>query len=249
MELRVFGRTGLQLSMLGFGCGAVGGLMVRGEPRRPGTRRRPRARCRRQLFRYGGAIWQWRVGEQSRPHPAKPEAGRCDRRHQGAGAADDVRPHRRGRRRRRSRQPAAAAARTASTSSICTIRSPRRRRRGLERPPGARRGRAGLRAAARGRARSASSASPRSATPRRCTRSSMPAPSTARRSSTTCSIRPPREALPANYPAQDYGRCSTTPRRPASASSASACSPAARCRARPSAIRSRARRPSRSARP
>jgi len=32
MELRTFGRTGLQLSILGFGCGAVGGLMVRGAP-------------------------------------------------------------------------------------------------------------------------------------------------------------------------------------------------------------------------
>ncbi|MGB6287816.1 MAG: aldo/keto reductase [Xanthobacteraceae bacterium] len=32
MEMRMFGRTGLQLSMLGFGCGAVGGLMVRGDP-------------------------------------------------------------------------------------------------------------------------------------------------------------------------------------------------------------------------
>jgi L-galactose dehydrogenase/L-glyceraldehyde 3-phosphate reductase len=32
MQLRVFGRTGLQLSALGFGCGAVGGLMVRGDP-------------------------------------------------------------------------------------------------------------------------------------------------------------------------------------------------------------------------
>src|SRR5262252_908117 len=33
METRVFGRTGLRLSVLGFGCGAVGGLMVRGDPR------------------------------------------------------------------------------------------------------------------------------------------------------------------------------------------------------------------------
>jgi aryl-alcohol dehydrogenase-like predicted oxidoreductase len=32
MEMRVFGRTGLRLSVLGFGCGAVGGLMVRGDP-------------------------------------------------------------------------------------------------------------------------------------------------------------------------------------------------------------------------
>jgi L-galactose dehydrogenase/L-glyceraldehyde 3-phosphate reductase len=27
MQLRVFGRTGMQLSVLGFGCGAVGGLI------------------------------------------------------------------------------------------------------------------------------------------------------------------------------------------------------------------------------
>ncbi len=33
MEMRVFGRTGMKLSVLGFGCGAVGGLMVRGDPR------------------------------------------------------------------------------------------------------------------------------------------------------------------------------------------------------------------------
>ena len=32
MEMRAFGRTGMQLSVLGFGCGAVGGLMVRGDP-------------------------------------------------------------------------------------------------------------------------------------------------------------------------------------------------------------------------
>ena len=32
MQLRNFGRTGMQLSVLGFGCGAVGGLMVRGDP-------------------------------------------------------------------------------------------------------------------------------------------------------------------------------------------------------------------------
>jgi aryl-alcohol dehydrogenase-like predicted oxidoreductase len=32
MEMRIFGRTGLKLSVLGFGCGAVGGLMIRGDP-------------------------------------------------------------------------------------------------------------------------------------------------------------------------------------------------------------------------
>jgi aryl-alcohol dehydrogenase-like predicted oxidoreductase len=32
MQTRIFGRTGMQLSVLGFGCGAVGGFMVRGDP-------------------------------------------------------------------------------------------------------------------------------------------------------------------------------------------------------------------------
>ena len=32
MEKRRFGRTGLDVSLLGFGCGAVGGLMVKGDP-------------------------------------------------------------------------------------------------------------------------------------------------------------------------------------------------------------------------
>src|SRR3978361_1771600 len=32
MQMRTFGRTGMQLSLLGFGCGAVGGFMVRGDP-------------------------------------------------------------------------------------------------------------------------------------------------------------------------------------------------------------------------
>ncbi|WP_083754641.1 aldo/keto reductase [Bradyrhizobium murdochi] len=31
MEFRTFGRSGMRLSILGFGCGAVGGLMVRGD--------------------------------------------------------------------------------------------------------------------------------------------------------------------------------------------------------------------------
>jgi aryl-alcohol dehydrogenase-like predicted oxidoreductase len=32
METRTFGRTGMQVAILGLGCGAVGGLMVRGDP-------------------------------------------------------------------------------------------------------------------------------------------------------------------------------------------------------------------------
>ena len=31
MEYRTLGNTGLKLSALGFGCGAVGGLLVKGE--------------------------------------------------------------------------------------------------------------------------------------------------------------------------------------------------------------------------
>ena len=31
-EMRTFGRTRMRLSILGFGCGAVGGLMVRSDP-------------------------------------------------------------------------------------------------------------------------------------------------------------------------------------------------------------------------
>jgi aryl-alcohol dehydrogenase-like predicted oxidoreductase len=32
MDMRTFGRSGMKVSILGFGCGAVGGLMVRGDP-------------------------------------------------------------------------------------------------------------------------------------------------------------------------------------------------------------------------
>ena len=31
MEMRIYGRSGMKISILGFGCGAVGGLMVRGD--------------------------------------------------------------------------------------------------------------------------------------------------------------------------------------------------------------------------
>ena len=50
MEMRVFGRTGMQLSVLGFGCGAVGGLMVRGDALDQEAHRRTRNRRGRELF-------------------------------------------------------------------------------------------------------------------------------------------------------------------------------------------------------
>ena len=37
METRIFGRTGLELSVLGFGCGAVGGVDGACRPGRPGA--------------------------------------------------------------------------------------------------------------------------------------------------------------------------------------------------------------------
>jgi len=67
--MRAFGRTGMHLSVLGFGCGAVGGLMVRGESGRPGAHNRECARCRSQLLRYSGPVWQRRIGKKPRPRP------------------------------------------------------------------------------------------------------------------------------------------------------------------------------------
>ncbi len=32
MKYRTFGNTGIEVSEIGFGCGDVGGIMVRGEP-------------------------------------------------------------------------------------------------------------------------------------------------------------------------------------------------------------------------
>ena len=49
MERRALGRTGLEVSALGFGCGAVGGLMVRGDP---GAQRRAVERALAAGVRY-----------------------------------------------------------------------------------------------------------------------------------------------------------------------------------------------------
>jgi aryl-alcohol dehydrogenase-like predicted oxidoreductase len=60
METRPFGRTRLKLSALGFGCGAVGGLMVRGDPR---DQERTIARAIAAGVNYFDTAWQYGEGE------------------------------------------------------------------------------------------------------------------------------------------------------------------------------------------
>src|ERR1700674_4379072 len=60
MQLRLFGRTGMQLSVLGFGCGAVGGLMVRGDP---ADQERPIARAIAAGVNYFDTAVQYGNGE------------------------------------------------------------------------------------------------------------------------------------------------------------------------------------------
>ena len=60
MDYRELGRTGLRVSVLGFGCGNVGGLLVRGTPAEG-----------RQAARSGDVETLWRVYE---AHLRKPEA-------------------------------------------------------------------------------------------------------------------------------------------------------------------------------
>jgi L-galactose dehydrogenase/L-glyceraldehyde 3-phosphate reductase len=60
MEMRVFGRSGMRLSILGFGCGAVGGLMVRGAP---ADQERALARALEVGVNYFDTAWQYGTGE------------------------------------------------------------------------------------------------------------------------------------------------------------------------------------------
>jgi aryl-alcohol dehydrogenase-like predicted oxidoreductase len=60
MQMRVFGRTGIRLSLLGFGCGAVGGLMVRGDP---GDQERTIARALAAGVNYFDTAVQYGNGE------------------------------------------------------------------------------------------------------------------------------------------------------------------------------------------
>ncbi len=63
MQLRSFGRTGMQVSVLGFGCGAVGGLMVRGNP---GDQERAVARALAAGVNYFDTAVQYGNGESER---------------------------------------------------------------------------------------------------------------------------------------------------------------------------------------
>src|ERR1700738_1293284 len=60
MDTRPFGRTRMQLSVLGFGCGAVGGLMVRGDPH---DQERAIARAIDVGVNYFDTAWQYGEGE------------------------------------------------------------------------------------------------------------------------------------------------------------------------------------------
>src|SRR5258708_21006909 len=60
MDMRVFGRTGRRVSVLGFGCGAVGGLMVRGDA---GEQERAVARALEAGVNYFDTAVQYGDGE------------------------------------------------------------------------------------------------------------------------------------------------------------------------------------------
>ena len=60
MEMRIFGRTGMRVSVLGFGCGAVGGLMVRGDA---GEQERAVARALEAGVNYFDTAVQYGDGE------------------------------------------------------------------------------------------------------------------------------------------------------------------------------------------
>ena len=148
MQTRNLGRTGIEVSVLGFGCGAVGGLMVRGRPGRPGAGGGARPRARHHLFRHRGDVRQRRIGAQSRPRAEEPEA-RAHPRHQGAGSGRRAPPYRRRRHRLAGGEPAAAAARPGRSVPAAQPHHARRQRKRSDAGDRARRGRAGLRAAAR----------------------------------------------------------------------------------------------------
>ena len=69
MERRTLGRTGLDVSVLGFGCGAVGGLMVRGSP---GDQERAVARAIELGISYFDTAAMYGNGESERRSGCRP---------------------------------------------------------------------------------------------------------------------------------------------------------------------------------
>ncbi len=248
MQKRKLGRTGLEVSVLGYGAGAVGGLFTKGAGGRPGAGRRARDRGRHQLFRHRGALWRRRVGEESGPRAEGPE-GRRRGRHQ---VPPDRRRSRRCRRAHRALdrgEPEAHGPRPCRPAAAPQSADGQGWRRQSRRRDRAERGGAGAgeapqagqdalhRLQRRGRARRAPQG--------RRSRSS----STRCRSSTTRSTPAPADRCPRARPASTMAACSTAPRPPTWARSSSARWRAARSPARPTAIRWRSSRSRRSARP
>ena len=253
MEMRVYGRTGMRLSVLGFGCGAVGGLMVRGDPR---DQERAVARALAVGVNYFDTAVQYGDGELEK------NLGRVLQNLKPADAVVGTKV----------RLPSAEFGRIAAivTKSLDGSLARLRRERVdifhlhnaitehgggealsvpqvLEEASAWRWCRRSSGCA--NRARPVFSGSPRSVTRPRCIGSSTPAASTARKWSTTCSMRRPRRRCLRTIRRRIMAGCSITPRRRALASSVFVCSPAARYPALPNVTRLPVRHRNRSARP
>ena len=123
MQMREFGRTGMQLSVLGFGCGAVGGFMVRGEP---DDQQRTIARAIAAGVNYFDTAVQYGDGKSEKNlgrilQALKPASAIVGTKVRLAG--NRFRPHTGGGGEIAGRQPGSGCASSASTSFICTIRS------------------------------------------------------------------------------------------------------------------------------
>ena len=248
MEMRMFGRTGIRLSVLGFGCGAVGGLMVRGDPP---DQERTIARAIDAGVNYFDTAVQYGNGESEK------NLGRILQKRKPANAVVGTKV----------RLPSASFGRIADAVAKSLDQSLTRLRRDrvdifhlhnaitqagggealsvqqvlVEVVPAFER--------LRQRGKPVFSALPPSVKPKRFIKSSMQVPSTAHRSSTTCLIHPRPESCRRIIRHRTTDGCSITRRKPVSASLGSACSPAARYPDRLSVMPLRARRPNRSDRP
>ena len=115
MQKRQLGRTGLQVSLLTFGCGAVGGLMTKGDPK---DQERAVARALELDINHFDTAPQYGQGASERNLGrtlGEPQAqGR--RQHEGAHAAGGAAAHRRFHRDVHGGEPEAAAARQRRTA-------------------------------------------------------------------------------------------------------------------------------------